>query len=104
MTDERIDAAGAQATGKTQKGFGKLVVDQKMQVEGAFNDAKGRSLETFGKAMDAVDRMVEKAPADYRDRARSVAGEARKRPLVTTLSVAGVGLLLMGMLTRGGRR
>jgi len=33
-----------------------------------------------------------------------VAAEARKRPLVTTLSVAGVGLLLMGMLTGGRRR
>lgn len=104
MTDERIDGAAYQATGKAQKGFGKLVGDQKLQVEGALNDAKGRSLDQFGKAMDAVDRLVEKAPADYRDKARAVAGEARKRPLVTTLSVAGVGLLLMGMLTRGGRR
>ncbi|OGN50710.1 MAG: general stress protein CsbD [Caulobacterales bacterium RIFOXYB1_FULL_67_16] len=100
MTDERIEGGAYQASGKTKKGFGKLVGDQKLQVEGALEDAKGRSLETFGKAMDAVDRLVEKAPVDYRDRARQVAGEARKRPLVTTLSVAGVGLLLAGMLTR----
>ena len=31
------------------------------------------------------------------DKARTVAAEARKRPLVTTLSVAGVGLMLLGM-------
>ncbi len=104
MTDERIEGAAYEATGKTKKGSGKLVGDQKLQVEGALEDAKGRSLETFGKAMDAVDRLVEKAPAGYRDKARTVAAEARKRPLVTTLSVAGVGLLLMGMLTGGRRR
>ena len=104
MTDEQINGAASQVQGKTQKAFGNLVGDQKMQVEGAYNDAKGKSLETFGKAMDAVDRMVEKTPADYRDKARTVAAEARKRPLVTTLSVAGVGLMLLGMLTRGGRR
>jgi uncharacterized protein YjbJ (UPF0337 family) len=104
MTDEQINGAASQAQGKTQKAFGSLVGDQKMQVEGAYNDAKGRSLETFGKAMDSVDRLVDKVPADYRDKARTVAAEARKRPLVTTLSVAGVGLMLLGMLTRGGRR
>jgi uncharacterized protein YjbJ (UPF0337 family) len=100
MTDERIEGAAYEATGKTKKGFGKMVGDQKLQIEGAFEDAKGRSLDTFGKAMDAVDRLVEKTPVDYRDKARAVAGEARKRPLVTTLSVAGVGLMLVGMLTR----
>ena len=104
MTDEQINGAASQAQGKTQKAFGNLVGDQKMQVEGAYNDAKGRSLETFGKAMDSVDRLVDKVPTDYRDKARTVAAEARKRPLVTTLSVAGVGLMLLGMLTRGGRR
>lgn len=104
MTDEQINGAAAQVQGKVQKGLGQLVGDQKMQVEGAFNDAKGRSLETFGKAMDAVDRLVEKAPADYREKARTVAAEARKRPLVTTLSVAGAGLLLLKMLTGGKRR
>jgi uncharacterized protein YjbJ (UPF0337 family) len=104
MTDQFANGAAAQAEGKAQKGLGKVLGDQKLQVEGAYNDAKGRSLETFGKAMDAVDRLVEKAPAGYRDKARTVAAEARKRPLVTTLSVAGVGLLLMGMLTGGRRR
>ena len=104
MTDEQINGAASQVQGKAQKAFGNLVGDQKMQVEGAYNDAKGKSLETFGKAMDAVDRLVEKAPADYRDKARTVAAEARKRPLVTTLSVAGVGLLLLRALTGGNRR
>ena len=51
-----------------------------------------------------MDRLVEKTPADYRDKARTVAAEARKRPLVTTLSVAGVGLLLLRALTGGKRR
>ena len=104
MTDETINGAASQAQGKFQKGVGKLVGDQKLRVEGAYNDAKGRSLETFGKAMDSVDRLVEKVPVDYRDKARTVAAEARKRPLVTTLSVAGVGLLLLRALTGGGRR
>jgi uncharacterized protein YjbJ (UPF0337 family) len=104
MTDEQINGAAAQIEGKAQKGFGKLVGDQKLQVEGAFNDAKGKSLEQFGKAMDAIDRLVEKAPEEYRPKAREVAAAARKKPLVTTLSAAGVGLLLVGLVTRGGRR
>lgn len=104
MTDEQINGAAHQAEGKTQKTFGKLVGDQKMQVEGAFNDAKGRSLEQFGKAMDAIDRLVDKAPANVQPRAREVAAAARQRPLATTLSVAGIGLLLAGLVTRGGRR
>lgn len=62
MTDEQINGAAAQVQGKAQKAFGNLVGDQKMQVEGAFNDAKGRSLETFGKAMDAIDRLWKRRP------------------------------------------
>ena len=104
MTDQYADGAASQAQGKAQKGLGKLVGDQKLQVEGAYNDAKGKSLEQFGKAMDAIDRLVEKAPADYRPKAREVAAAARNKPLLTTLSVAGVGLLLAGLAARGVRR
>ena len=38
------------------------------------------------------------------ERVEREAAEARKRPLVTTLSVAGTGLLLLKMLTGGKRR
>nr|WP_314433239.1 CsbD family protein [uncultured Brevundimonas sp.] len=104
MTDEQINGGAAQVQGKAQKAFGKLVGDQKLEVEGAYNDAKGKSLEQFGKAMDAVDRLVEKAPENYRPKAREVAAAAREKPLLTTLSVAGVGLLLAGLVSRGLRR
>jgi uncharacterized protein YjbJ (UPF0337 family) len=104
MTDQFANGAASQAEGKAQKGMGKVLGDQKLQVEGAYNDAKGRSLEQFGKAMDAIDRLVEKAPADYRPKAREVAAAARNKPLLTTLSVAGVGLLLAGLASRGMRR
>jgi uncharacterized protein YjbJ (UPF0337 family) len=104
MTDEQINGAASQAQGKTQKTFGKILGDQKLQVEGAYHDAKGRSLEQFGKAMDAVDRLVEKAPVNIQPKAREVAAAARQRPLVTTLSVAGAGLLLLKLVTGGGRR
>lgn len=103
MTDEQINGAAHQAEGKTQKAFGKLVGDQKLQVEGAYNDAKGRSLETYGKAIDALDRLVDKAPANIQPRAREALGVARKKPLLTTLGVAGVGLLLAGLARRGRR-
>ena len=43
MTDEQINGAAAQVQGKAQKAFGNLVGDQQLQVEGAVNDAKGRS-------------------------------------------------------------
>lgn len=104
MTDEQINGTASQVQGKAQKAFGKLVGDQKLEVEGAYNDAKGKSLEQFGKAMDAVDRLVEKAPENYRPKAREVAAAAREKPLLTTLSVAGVGLLLAGIVSRGLRR
>lgn len=100
MTDEQINGAAHQAQGKTQKAFGKILGDQKLQVEGAYNDAKGRSLESYGKAIDALDRLVEKVPVDYQPRAREALGVARRKPLLTTLGVAGVGLLLAGMLGR----
>jgi len=103
MTDEQINGAAHQAQGKTQKTFGKMVGDQKLQVEGAFNDARGRSLETYGKAIDALDRLVEKAPASVQPRAREALGVARRKPLLTTLGVAGVGLLLAGLMGRGRR-
>ncbi len=35
MTDEQINGAASQAQGKTQKTFGKILGDQKLQVEGA---------------------------------------------------------------------
>ncbi len=104
MTDQQINAGLSQAEGKAQKGVGKVLGDQKLQVEGAYNDAKGRSLDQFNKAMDAVDRLVEKAPADYRPKAREVAAAARNKPLLTTLSAAGVGLLVAGLLGRGLKR
>lgn len=104
MTDQMTNGVATQAEGKAQKGLGKVLGDQKLQVEGAYNDAKGRSLEQFGKAMDAIDRLVEKAPADYRPKAREVAAAARKKPLLTTLSAAGVGLVLAGLLSRGLKR
>lgn len=80
--------------------FAHVAGEQKAQLSGAFEDARGRSLETYGKAMDRLDGLAERAPERFRTQAHSAVAAARKRPLVTTLAVAGLGLLLAGV----GRR
>lgn len=100
MTDERINGTAESITGQAKGRFGSLIGDQKLQLEGAFEDAKGRSLDTFGRAMDGLDGLVSRAPANIQPQARSAIEAARQRPLLTTLAVAGLGLLLAGAAGR----
>jgi len=102
MTDQRIDGAADQLTGKVQNGFGDLTGDSKLQVEGKLNELKGKAKDAYGKVIDGLETNVERVPLQYRDQARKGVQFARDKPLLTTGIVAGAAILLANLL--GGRR
>ncbi len=100
MTDQRIDGAVSELEGKAQVGLGRLTGDAKLQLDGRLNEVKGRALDAYGRVIDGLDGLVEKAPADLREPARTGLDFARRKPLLTTGIVAGLAVLLSGL----GRR
>lgn len=101
MTDQRIEGIATQVEGKAQSGLGKLTGDAKLQFDGKFNEVKGKALDAYGRVIDGLDGLVEKAPAQYQDKARQGLDFARRKPLLTTGIVAGA-LVVLGSLS--GRR
>jgi len=100
MTDQRIDGAAAELEGKAQSGLGRLTGDAKLQFDGRLNEVKGKALDAYGRVIDGLDGLVEKAPVEYQGRARQGLDFARRKPLLTTGIVAGLAVLLSGL----GRR
>jgi uncharacterized protein YjbJ (UPF0337 family) len=100
MTDQRIDGAATQLEGKAQSGLGRLTGDGKLQFDGRLNEVKGKALDAYGRVIDGLDGLVEKAPAQYQGRARQGLEFARRKPLLTTGLLAGAAILLSGL----GRR
>lgn len=101
MTDQRIEGAATEIKGKTQSGLGRLTGDAKLQLDGRFNEVKGKALDAYGRVIDGLDGLVEKAPVQYQDKARQGLDFARRKPLLTTGLVAGA-LVVLGSLS--GRR
>lgn len=100
MTDQRIEGAADTVTGKVQSGLGNLTGDSKLQLDGKLNEIKGQARDAYGRVIDGLDGLVEKAPAQYQDKARQGLDFARRKPLLTTGIVAGLAVLLSGI----GRR
>ena len=100
MTDQRIEGLAQQSEGQVQNGLGKFTGDAKLQFEGKFNEVKGKAKEGYGRVIDGVEKLVDKAPAQYQEQARKGVDFARRKPLLTTGIVAGLAVLLSGM----GRR
>lgn len=100
MTDQRIEGSVTELEGKAQNGLGKLTGDSKLRVDGKLNEFKGKAQDLYGQGLDRLDRLVERAPSDLQDPARTGLDFARRKPLLTTAIVAGLGLLLSGV----GRR
>lgn len=100
MTNPRIEGAADTLTGQAQSGLGRLTGDSKLQLEGKFNEVKGQARDAYGRVIDGLDGLVEKAPLQYQDKARQGLDFARRKPLLTTGIVAGLALLLSGL----GRR
>ena len=94
MTDQRIDAAADTLEGKARNGLGRLTGDSKLQLEGRFDEYKGKAKDAYGRVIDGLDGLVAKAPAEYQDRARQGLDFARRKPLLTTGIVAGIALIL----------
>ena len=100
MTDQRIEGAATELEGNVQNGLGRLTGDSKLQFDGKLNEVKGKALDAYGRVIDGLDGLVEKAPVQYQDRARQGLDFARRKPLLTTGIVAGLAVLLSGL----GRR
>ena len=100
MTDQRIEGAADTLTGEAQSGLGRMTGDSKLQFEGRFNEYKGKARDAYGRVIDGLDGLVEKAPAQYHESARKGLDFARRKPLLTTGIVAGLAILLGGV----GRR
>ena len=100
MTDQRIDGAATELEGNVQNGLGRLTGDAKLQLDGRINEVKGRAMDAYGRVIDGLDGLVEKAPVQYQDKARQGLDFARRKPLLTTGIVAGLAVLLTGI----GRR
>ena len=100
MTDQRIEGTVTELEGKVRNGLGRLTGDAKLQLDGRLNEVKGKALDAYGRVIDGLDGLVEKAPVEYQDRARQGLDFARRKPLLTTGIVAGLAILLSGL----GRR
>ena len=100
MTDQRIEGAADTLTGQTQSGLGRMTGDSKLQLDGKFNEVKGQARDAYGRVIDGLHGLVEKAPVQYQDKARQGLDFARRKPLLTTGIVAGLAVLLSGL----GRR
>ena len=100
MTDQRIEGAATELEGKAQSGLGRMTGDSKLQLDGKINEVKGKALDAYGRVIDGLDGLVEKAPTQYQDKARQGLDFARRKPLLTTGIVAGLAVLLSGV----GRR
>ncbi len=102
MTDERIEGAVTGANGTLKNGIGRLTGDTKLQLEGKFDEVKGKALDAYGRAIDKLDTLSERAPADLREPVRTGLDFARRKPLLTTGILAGLAFILAGSGRRRG--
>ena len=102
MTDERIEGAVTGASGKIKNGLGNLTGDTRLQVEGKFEEVKGKALDYYGRAIDKLDTLSDRAPDDLRGPVKSSLDFARRKPLVTTGIIAGIAFLMAGSGRRRG--
>ncbi len=102
MTDERIEGAVTGANGKIKNGIGRLTGDTKLQLEGTFDEVKGKALDAYGRTIDKLETLSERAPADLREPVRTGLDFARRKPLLTTGILAGLAFILAGSGRRRG--
>ena len=100
MSEERIEGAANRAGGRLQEGFGRLSGDWKTQAEGRFHRLKGVALDQFGRAVNALETQVDRAPQSVQPAARKALGVARERPLATMAGLAALAFLLTSRARR----
>jgi len=94
MTEPNINGTADTLTGKAQSAIGRLTGGSRLRLDGRLNEVKGKAHDAYGRLIDELDGLVEKAPADLRQPARQSLDFARRKPLLTTGIVAGLALLL----------
>src|SRR5690606_36270463 len=67
MSDQRIEGAFDQVEGKVKKGLGELTGDTKLKVEGVAKEAGGRAKAAYGRVIDGLDGIADKAHPDIRE-------------------------------------
>lgn len=100
MTDPRIEGTATGISGRLKNGVGRLTGDTKLQLEGRFDEVKGKALDAYGRAIDKLETLSDRAPADLREPVRTGLDFARRKPLVTTGIIAVLAFILAG----SGRR
>jgi uncharacterized protein YjbJ (UPF0337 family) len=100
MTEQRIEGAATGLKGKAQEVIGKLTGDSKLELEGKLNEVKGKALDAYGRVIDGLDGIADKAPEDIKAPAKRGLEFARNKPLLTTGILAGAAILLSSL----GRR
>jgi uncharacterized protein YjbJ (UPF0337 family) len=101
MSEERIEGTANKVGGRLQEGFGRLSGDWKTQAEGNLRRFKGVALDQFGRAVNALETQVDRAPQSVQPAARRALGVARERPIAT---MAGLAALTFLLARRAGRR
>ena len=102
MTDNRIEGAATGLNGKIKSALGNLTGDSKLQLDGKFDEIKGKALDTYGRAIHKLDQLSDRAPADLREPVKTGLDFARRKPLLTTGILAGLALLIAGSGRRRG--
>ena len=100
MTEQRIEGASQNIGGRLQECLGKLLGDDRMQLQGNLRRAGGVALDYYGRAVNKLETQVDRAPESVRPHARKALTVARDRPVATMLGLAAVTFLL----TRRRRR
>jgi uncharacterized protein YjbJ (UPF0337 family) len=59
MDKDRIEGAGKDLKGKIKEGVGKLTGDTKTEAEGKFDQAEGKTQNTFGKVKDKARELLD---------------------------------------------
>jgi uncharacterized protein YjbJ (UPF0337 family) len=94
MTEERIEGNSTRLAGRLQEGFGALTGDGKLQVDGVIKQARGAAVDSYGRAVDALESNVGRLPTNLQSPAKQAVTFARDKPLATVGILAAVGFLL----------
>ncbi|HEX8234163.1 MAG TPA: hypothetical protein VF559_12565 [Caulobacteraceae bacterium] len=101
MTHDALRTTGDPGNWETgQQAAGERLSGARDQLAQGASQARDGLVSGFGRALDAVEGQVHRAPADLQPHARKAIGFARERPLLTMAGLAFAALFL----TRGARR
>ncbi len=98
--DQAINGGLDKVIGKATSGLGDITGDAKLQLEGAAKEIGGHAKQAYGRVIDGLDGLADKAPPEIRDPAKRGLEFARDKPLLTTGLAVGAAFLLSRLLRR----